>query len=213
MQQAQEANPSFSNQKAAHFKAIAGSFVCIGRLLSILALRKIKARQLLLLSSFLTLALTAAATGARGPPRLYLIMAEHFSKACVAPIIDSLALRGLGKHTKKGASAIVMTVCALAVFAPLFGVVADKTSLRIATALPTACAAFVSIFAVVVNGYLARPLDALCEGKHDRADVEHAERQDETQSSLSSESVTPLARLGSDSTEEKTFRARSAGRV
>ncbi|KAL9054974.1 MAG: hypothetical protein Q9162_003829 [Coniocarpon cinnabarinum] len=183
MQYALEKEPCFSNRKAAQYKAIAGSFIAVARFASVLIMKKVKPRHLLLVSLILTVALLAAATGVRGPAGLYIIMAENFTKACISPIIDSLALRGLGKHTKKGASLLVICNSAMAVFAPIFGVIADKSSMRVATALPLTCAALTMGFAIVVNSVLASPIDALCnqsEGISSASKEEHDEKKSAT---------------------------------
>lgn len=48
-----------------------------------------------------------------------------FFESCIFPLIMTLSLRGLGRHSKRGASILVAAVSGGALFPPVLGVVAD----------------------------------------------------------------------------------------
>ena len=63
--------------------------------------------------------------GLKGNGGIAAICLVLFFESCVFPLIFTLSLRGLGRHSKRGASFIVAAVSGGALFPPVLGVVAD----------------------------------------------------------------------------------------
>ena len=65
-----------------------------------------------------------------------MLMIVLFFESCIFPIIFALTLRGLGRHTKRGASFLVSSVCGGAVGPVILGNVADHIGTRKAMCIP-----------------------------------------------------------------------------
>ncbi len=88
-----------------------------------------------------------------------------FFESCIFPTIFTLAIRGLGRHTKRGSSWIVASVSGGALFPSLTGLVADHSSYHLAMGVPLA-GFFVSfVFPIYLNLYCAKELDGFRETK------------------------------------------------
>ena len=93
-------------------------------------------------------ALCLTATLAGGNTGLYALVATSFFMSIQFPTIFSTSLRGLGPHTKPGASFLVMAIVGGAVIPPLMGLVSDASSINHAMLIPAACFAAVLAFAL-----------------------------------------------------------------
>jgi FHS family L-fucose permease-like MFS transporter len=71
------------------------------------------------------------------------------------PTIFALAIKSLGKHTKEGASFLVMAVAGGAVFPPLMGAVADVYGMSVGFLVPIPLFAFILYYAV--EGFKIKP--------------------------------------------------------
>ena len=60
-----------------------------------------------------------------------------------------MSLRGLGTHTKSGASFLVMAIVGGAIIPPLMGLVSDASNINLAMLIPALCFAVVYLFAWV----------------------------------------------------------------
>ena len=97
---------------------------------------------------YVALALTAVAGFVGGQAGLYALVAASFFMSIQFPTIFSTSLRGLGPHTKPGASFLVMAIVGGAVIPPLMGLVSDASSINHAMLIPAACFAAVLWFAL-----------------------------------------------------------------
>ncbi|KAI9734653.1 MAG: hypothetical protein M1834_002254 [Cirrosporium novae-zelandiae] len=73
-----------------------------------------------------------------------------FESLCFATIF-TLALRGLGRHTKRGGSFLVAAISGGAAFPPMMGAVVDKHNAHIAMAIPMMGYVLAWIFPIYVN--------------------------------------------------------------
>ncbi|OGM42243.1 hypothetical protein ABOM_009078 [Aspergillus bombycis] len=88
-----------------------------------------------------------------------LILVLCFESACFATIF-SLALRGLGNHTKRGGSLLVAAISGGAAIPPMTGAVATQTgNFHYAMAIPTAFYVLVRVFPVYTNTASKKFLD------------------------------------------------------
>jgi FHS family L-fucose permease-like MFS transporter len=126
-----------------------------------------KARYILLAYQTLIMIFLAAAigtnTGGISSPNwggLALLMVVLFFESCIFPTIFTLSLRGLGRHTKRGASFLVASVCGGAVIPAILGTTADKIGTRKAMIVPLAFFLIAWAFPIYLNAFKAKELDA-----------------------------------------------------
>jgi FHS family L-fucose permease-like MFS transporter len=80
---------------------------------------------------------------------LYAMFATFFFMSVMFPTIFALGLRGLGDHTKFGASLIVMSIVGGAIAAPFMGHIADTSSMRVGFIVPLVCFSGVALYAAM----------------------------------------------------------------
>ena len=83
-----------------------------------------------------------------GDVGLYALMATSFFMSIQFPTIFTMSLRGLGAHTKSGASFLVMAIVGGALIPPAMGLVSDASSINIAMLVPAACFVVVWLFGI-----------------------------------------------------------------
>jgi FHS family L-fucose permease-like MFS transporter len=91
------------------------------------------------------LAISANATGALAG---YSLLAVGLMNAIMFPTIFSLACEKLGPRAADGSGIINVAICGGAIIPPLFGALADATSLAFALVLPAACYAIIAGFGI-----------------------------------------------------------------
>jgi FHS family L-fucose permease-like MFS transporter len=167
----EQARPDLSVIKAQHqganFYAIAQGLFAIGRFAAAGLFIFVKPRWVLLAYQTLIMIFIAMAiginTGGLDRPNwggLSMLMLVLFFESCVFPTIFTLSLRGLGRHTKRGASFIVASVCGGAVIPAILGNVADRTGTRVAMVVPLSFFALAWSFPIYLNVFKAKELDA-----------------------------------------------------
>lgn len=134
----EEIEPGTTSARDARFLAIAQAIFALGRLAVTILMKYSKPRWILMCATTLTLASLAAAVGAKGSAGIAMLSLEFFAKACISPTIFSLSLRGLGRHTKRGASFLASGISGGALFAPLLGLVSDRKGTQLAMLVPLA---------------------------------------------------------------------------
>ncbi|KAL6711643.1 hypothetical protein ACN47E_004577 [Coniothyrium glycines] len=110
--------------------------------------------------------MTATATGGATRPNwggLSMLMIVLFFESCIFPIIFALTLRGLGRHTKRGASFLVSSVCGGAVGPVILGNVADRIGTRHAMCIPLIFFAIAWSYPIYLNVCKGKSLDAYTE--------------------------------------------------
>lgn len=88
------------------------------------------------------------------------MMIVLFFESAIFPTIFTLSLRGLGRHTKRGASFLVASVSGGAVIPAILGNVADKTGIRVAMVVPLAFFVIAWSFPIYLNVFKGKELDA-----------------------------------------------------
>lgn len=85
-----------------------------------------------------------------------------FFESCIFPLIMTLSLRGLGRHSKRGASILVAAVSGGALFPPVLGVVADSFggNTQKAFFIPLIGFAIAFTYPLYLNIFKRRSLDA-----------------------------------------------------
>lgn len=116
---------------------------------------------------YLTLVIVflAATTTAHGNAALAFMFLAFFFESICFPTIVALGIRGLGRHTKRGAGLIVGGVSGGAVVPPILGTVADSRGTAVAMVVPVCFQIAAWTYALAVNFVPSyrEPADALGE--------------------------------------------------
>jgi FHS family L-fucose permease-like MFS transporter len=157
-----------AQHQGANYYAIAQGLFAIGRFSAAGLMYVWKPRMVLLVYQTMIMIFIAAAigvdTGAGTRANwggLAMLMIVLFFESCIFPTIFTLSLRGLGRHTKRGASFLVASVCGGAVVPAILGNVADRIGTRKAMVVPLAFFIIAWSFPIYLNfGSKAKELDA-----------------------------------------------------
>jgi MFS transporter, FHS family, L-fucose permease len=145
--------------------AMAQGLFAIGRFVAAFLMKITKPRLILL--AFMTgiVIFIAAAIGTTGNAAIAMLSLVLFFESCIFPTIFTLSLRGLGRHTKRGASFLVASVSGGAVFPPMLGAVVDAKNTRIAMSVPLAGFLIAYSFPIYLNLFKAKELDGFTESR------------------------------------------------
>ncbi|TFK99837.1 major facilitator superfamily domain-containing protein [Pterulicium gracile] len=114
-----------SASDGASFFAVAQGLFTIGRFSGSFLMKFIRPRKVFLVYFTMVIVFSAASIGARGDAGLAMMMLVLFFESICFPTIFTLGLRGLGRHTKKGASYIVASLIGAAIVPPILLATAD----------------------------------------------------------------------------------------
>ncbi|EON65708.1 hypothetical protein W97_04947 [Coniosporium apollinis CBS 100218] len=159
-----------SHQQGSNFYAIGQGLFAIGRFAGAGLMYITKPRWVLLLFQTMIMIFLAAAIGVdtgHGERAnwggIAMLMIVLFFESAIFPTIFTLSLRGLGRHTKRGASFLVASVCGGAVVPAILGNVADRTGTRKAMVVPLAFFVIAWSFPIYLNVFKAKELDAFTD--------------------------------------------------
>jgi MFS transporter, FHS family, L-fucose permease len=125
----------------------------------------VKPRIVLMVFMTAIMIFIAAAIGVHGEGGVALLSLVLFFESCIFPTIFTLSIRGLGRHTKRGSSWIVASVCGGALFPSLTGLLADRKGYHVSMAVPL-CGFFVAFaFPIYLNTFCRKELDGFRETK------------------------------------------------
>jgi MFS transporter, FHS family, L-fucose permease len=160
-----EESAGISPSDASNRYAIGQGLFAIGRFAAAGLFLFVKPRWVLLLFSTMIVIFIICAITVHGEGGVAVLSLVLFFESCIFPTILTLSLRGLGRHTKRGASWIVASVCGGALFPSLTGLLADKRGYHVAMVVPL-CGFIISFaFPVYLNTVKARELDGFRETK------------------------------------------------
>ena len=157
--------PSWGQAESARSMAIAQGAFAICRFASGALMRFIKPRIFLLVSIALTLACVSAAVRTSGNIGLAMLILMYGAKGTVFPTTYSIALKGLGRHTKRGSLFLVTALAGGAIWVPATGAVADAAGVQKALCVPIGGISLGLGYAIFLNLYRRKQLDGLraCE--------------------------------------------------
>jgi len=165
-------NSTQAHQQGANFYAIAQALFAVGRFSAAGLMYIMKPRWVLLtyqtmIMIFIICAITVDTGHGLGPNwgGLSMLMIVLFFESCIFPTIFTLSLRGLGRHTKRGASYLVSSICGGAVIPAILGNVADRTGTQKAMVVPLAFFVIAWSFPIYLNLYKGKELDAYRDSK------------------------------------------------
>ena len=145
--------------------AIGQGLFALGRFAAAGAMMFMKPRWILMIFMSGVMIFIAAAMGVHGEGGVAVLSLVLFFESCVFPTILTLSIRGLGRHTKRGSSWVVASVCGGALFPSLTGLVADHKNYHIAMCVPLAGFFVAFAFPIYLNTVCAKELDGFRETK------------------------------------------------
>lgn len=119
-----------------------------GRFVGTWLMRFIVPAKLLAIFALLNVAFTLLSVGVSGMFAVHAMMGVTFLMSIMFPTIFSLAIQGLGKQTKQGASLLIMAIVGGAVVPLLMGWISDEYTMQSAYLVPAACFVVVLLFAI-----------------------------------------------------------------
>jgi FHS family L-fucose permease-like MFS transporter len=143
-----ENDPGVSKLQAAHWLGAVG-FVLFtaGRFCGSIVISQFKPHRVLAGYAVINVVLAAICMGG-GKLGLYAMFGTFFFMSVMYPTIFALGIRGLGEHTKLGASLIVMSIVGGAIAAPFMGHIADVHSMRVGFIVPLVCFVLIALYGV-----------------------------------------------------------------
>lgn len=157
--------PSKSAGDGSNHLAIAQGLFAIGRFSASFAMKYLKPRHVFAVFMAGCIIFICCAIGLTGDAGIAVLSVVLFFESCIFPTIFTLSLRGLGRHTKRGATFLVSAVSGGAVFPPMLGAVADASNTRIAMVIPLAGFCIAATFPIYLNLFKAKQLDGFTESK------------------------------------------------
>ena len=151
--------PGSSHATASNLLAMAQGLFAIGRFASSLLLRFFKPRHVLWVFMTMIIVFISCAIGVGGNGGIATLALVLFFESTCFPTIFTLSLRGLGRHTKRGATFLVSSICGGAVFPPLLGAVADSRGTQVAMVIPLVGFCIAWSFPLYLNLAQAKRLD------------------------------------------------------
>ena len=117
----------------------------VGRMCGSAVISQCKPHLVLAAYAAINVVLAAVCMGG-GSLGLYALFGTFFFMSVMFPTIFALGIRGLGEHTKLGASLIVMSIVGGAIAPPFMGHIADVHSMRLGMVVPLVCFVFIALY-------------------------------------------------------------------
>jgi len=138
-----------SDQSAGKLQTLAFGLFAFGRLTGSALVGFMPPQKVLATYAGINGILMVAAMITGGWTGVICLMASFFLMSIMFPTIFALSIRGLGEHTKLGASILVMSVVGGAIMTPLMGLIADKCDMRVGFIVPTICFAVIFVYGLM----------------------------------------------------------------
>jgi FHS family L-fucose permease-like MFS transporter len=145
--------------------AIGQGLFAIGRFAAAGLMMVVKPRIVLMVFMTAIMVFIAAAIGVHGEGGVAMLSIVLFFESCIFPTIFTLSIRGLGRHTKRGSSWIVASVCGGALFPSLTGLLADRKGYHISMVVPLTGFFVAFAYPIFLNTFYRRELDGFRETK------------------------------------------------
>lgn len=145
--------------------AIGQGLFAIGRFAAAGLMMIAKPRLVLLIFMTAIMIFIAAAIGVHGEGGVAMLTLVLFFESCIFPTIFTLSIRGLGRHTKRGSSWVVASVCGGAFFPSMTGLLADKKGYHLGMVVPLIGFFVAFAYPVYLNIFCRQELDGFRETK------------------------------------------------
>jgi FHS family L-fucose permease-like MFS transporter len=117
-----------SEKEAGYFLFVSLLLFGIGRFTSTALMKKVPAKVLMGIYSIINVTLVSVAVFFPSEVGGWSLICTSFFMSLMFPTIFALGVKGLGANTKLGGSFIIMAIIGGAVWTPIMGLIADKTS-------------------------------------------------------------------------------------
>jgi FHS family L-fucose permease-like MFS transporter len=134
-----ESGTGINNQKASYLLSISLLLFTIGRFVGTAIMRKIPAPKLLAVYAVINVILCVVVITNKSIISVYALMAVFFFESIMFPTIFALGVEGVGVHTKRASSFIIMSIAGGALMPYVMGLLADKNSTAFAYIIPLLC--------------------------------------------------------------------------
>lgn len=134
-----EHSVNISSEKAAYYLSISLLLFTLGRFAGTALMKKVASHQLLFIYSVINILLCCIIVLAKTNIGVYALMAIFFFESIMFPTIFALGVKKLGKHTKKAASFIIMSIVGGAIIPYPMGLIAEHFSTATAYLIPACC--------------------------------------------------------------------------
>lgn len=141
-----EGGSGIDNQKASYLLSISLLLFTIGRFVGTAIMKKIPAPKLLTIYAIVNVFLCMLVIANKSLLSVYALMAVFFFESIMFPTIFALGVEGVGVHTKKASSFIIMSIVGGALMPYAMGLIADKNSTSFAYIVPLFCFIVVAWF-------------------------------------------------------------------
>lgn len=141
-----EGGSGIDNQKASYLLSISLLLFTIGRFVGTAIMKKIPAPKLLTIYAVINVLLCMLVIANKSLLSVYALMAVFFFESIMFPTIFALGVEGVGAHTKKASSFIIMSIVGGAIMPYAMGLLADKNSTAFAYIVPLFCFIVVAWF-------------------------------------------------------------------
>ncbi|OXR38734.1 glucose/galactose MFS transporter [Pseudomonas jessenii] len=133
-----------SAQKASFLLSLGMLAYMVGRFAGTWVMRYVPARSLLILNSLVSMVLCIVAIAGFERISIFAIIAIYLFMSVMYPTIFAMGIRGLGAHTKKAGSFLVMTLVGGAFVPFMMGAFADHFGIATAFYVPLVCFAVIA---------------------------------------------------------------------
>lgn len=140
-----------TNEGASYFLSGSLLLFTVGRFAGTALMRWVAPSKLLAVFAGVNILLCAGVIGLQGMASIYTLMAIFFFESIMFPTIFALGVKDLGRHTKKGASFIIMSIVGGALVPYVMGTVAEAYSTPLSYIVPLIC--FIVVLFFALNGY------------------------------------------------------------
>ncbi len=138
----------FDKEYGPLFLALGFALFMIGRMSGSYMMRTVKPTRILAIYALACVLLLPIVSAGLGWVSLISLFAVFFFMSIMFPTIFALGIKDLGTKTKKASSFIVMAIVGGAVFPPLMGFIADKTSMSVGFFAPVPFFLFILYYAL-----------------------------------------------------------------
>ena len=117
----------------------------VGRFIGPLVMRRVSANRVLAFNAVAALVLVVATMATNGAVAMWTILAVGLFNSVMFPIVFTLAIEGLGKHTGQGSGILCMAIVGGAIVPLAQGSLADAIGIQHAFVVPALCYAYVAV--------------------------------------------------------------------
>lgn len=137
---------AMSESEAAKYISFYWGGAMVGRFIGFVVLKKVDASKVLLAASLLAVFLVTLTIFGSGTQAMWFLLSVGLVNSVMFPIIFSLGVQGLGKHSSQGSGILCMAIVGGAIVPLGQGVLADLVGLQLSFTLPVLCYCYIAYY-------------------------------------------------------------------